>query len=109
MGHLPLGLEQHLKEYKNSPIEQKSNGQPVSGSLHLRREKDKKKCEAFADCTVCRSEGRHEAKLTSVAIIHSSFSSDITNTDLYLVSAHADISGAFFSDASLWEKREKPR
>ena len=45
-------------------------------------------------------------KLTSVAIIHSSFSSDITNTDLYLVSAHADISGAFFSDASLRNEQE---
>lgn len=32
----------------------------------------------------------YHLKLTSVAITHSSFSSDMTMTDLYLVSTHAD-------------------
>lgn len=37
--------------------------------------------------------------LTSVAITHSSFSSDITMTDLYLVSTQADVDADAHADA----------
>lgn len=81
-----------------------NNGQPIGGFLHLG--KHTKKTEIFSFCSfkfqmTAEIVSLNKQELTSVAIIHSSFSSDITNTDLYLVSAHADISGAFFSDASL--------
>lgn len=101
---LPPGLEQHLKEHKNSPIEQMTMGSPsvaryTCGGAEERSGKWAGRRRGHAPNTA--------QQLTSVAIIHSSFSSDITNTDLYLVSAHADGSGALFSDASLQGRGEK--
>lgn len=101
-----------------------SNGQPIGGLRYTYGDKRETKWTLLVvykalremqwlNQTIINEEKwREVSKLTSVAIIHSSFSSDMTNTDLYLVSAHADISGSLISflevsEVSLLEDRQR--